>query len=323
MFTILIPVLKEGYLQSQLKWLSEQRYKEFTVIAMDSFYHKNKYQPWINVKYPFKFYHVPIVHNIRISKRCDYSIKNNLALLSPTKEFIFLSDTSYPSPLFTKIIADSLLKNEGVAFDSYTLLYTAYDANKHTVNLKGVTEHRSNPSILFDRRTFFYVLNGFDEATTYAYEAESIIERLYFAGESVKPITGKLHHILHNPDSNDFGKFWRKPCEKCCNLFPRWKFDLTMDTGEFPKKGDQDYIEQMTSYDRGLGIKVFECPNCGFCGSVNPTKFKELIANDHIIEAPKNMFARRVGRDLSEVYEELGAVDNDIFARLAFLKTTY
>ena len=326
MITILIPVLKQGFLESQLHWLSKQTCKDFSVIAMDAYYSSTKYQGWAKKKYPFQFTHLPLIQNLKIPKRCDYSIKNNLALLTPTLHFIFLSDTAYPITTFVANISNSIMKgNSRLIFDSTTVLYTAYDAFRHVVDLGGQTTVMGKPAILFDKKTFFYYLNGYDEATTYCYEAETILERFINTGKMPEPLTGSLYHILHNPDSNSFGKRWRKPCEKCEKLFPRWKFNQADASGVFPEgRNDADAANQMMFADPDLGIMMFQCPNCGFGGSVASAKYRELIYQDHITAAPFSALDGCTGRDLVKLYETINSkVENSIGAKLAFLKTTY
>jgi len=324
MFTILIPVLKNGFLESQLTWLSKQTTKDFTVIAMDAFYRNNRYQPWAKKKYPFQFNHVPLIHNTQFPKRCDYSIKNNLALLSPTNEFIFLSDTAYMVPTFVQTVSKYVTQQELVAFSSATVLYNAYDQTNHVLDLNGQTDHLSRPTALFNRKLFFHILNGFDEATTYSFEAESIFERLANTGYKVTPEKGMVFHILHDPTVNKFGKLWKKPCEKCESLFPRWKFEMAFDTGDFPMGKDRELVEQMTFMDRSLGIPMFQCPNCGFGGCCNPVVYGDLIIRERLVEAPESLLEGRTGRNLGKIHETLvSKVDNDISAKIAYLKTTY
>jgi len=322
MFTILIPVLKQGFLQSQLVWLSKQTFKDFTVIAMDSFYQNNRYQSWVNKEYPFKFVHLPLLHDVRTAKRCDYSIKNNLALLAPTNHFVFLSDTHYVVEGFAEKIAKAINDNKSVVFDSTILLYSAYDGFTHKVDSGGQTTHYGKPIMLFDRKMFFYILNGFDEATTMAYEREYMLERFVNTGEK-DIIQSHVFHILHSPD-NEFGKI-KQSCERCSTMFPRWKFATEEETGSFPLslKDDKELFEQFTFIDPVLGLKMFECPNCGFCGCIENYKYKKLIMDHKITEAPKKMFDGRLGRDMGELYEKMNKVNNDYNSKMAFLKTSY
>jgi len=324
MFTVLIPALKQGYLESQLYWLSQQKYNDFNVVVMDAYYKQNRYYPWASAKYPFKFYHVPLVHNVNAHKICDYSVKNNLALLSPTNDFIFLSDTGYVTRNFAQTVHDFVFKKKIAAFSSHTVLYTAFDSNSKSVDLGGQTDHQSQPTILFNRKLFFYVLNGFDEATTSASKYEFICDRLVNTGESITPLEGQLFHILHQPNSNSFGKFWRMPCDKCSDLFSQWKFDMAAETGEFPMQGDSEVMDQMMFMDPNIGIPMFECPNCGYGGCTDPRKHQYLIQSERVTEAPQSALDGRTGRNLSEIYETLTTkVENDIMAKVAYLKTTY
>jgi len=327
MFTILIPVLKNGFLESQLYWLSKQTYKEFNVIAMDAFYRNNRYQPWAHKKYPFSFEHVPLVHHISMPKRCDFSIKNNLAFLSPTNHFLFLSDTHYMLPNFAEKVAGSLMRDpEGCpVFDAYTILYSAYDAYRKVVDLGGETTHEAKPVAVFSRKQFFYVLNGFDEAMSYCYAGnENITQRLSMTGIRPDAHRGLLFHILHNPVDNNFGKFWQKPCEKCEALFPRWRFEMAEDSGEFPMTPDPELYDQMTYMDNRLGVPMFMCPNCGFGGCYDPAGYNDLILTERLVDAPTGALEGRTGRNLGKLYETMTKkVDNNLSAKIAYLKTTY
>lgn len=324
MFSILIPVLKQGFLPSQLTWLSKQTYRDFTVVAMDSFYAQNRYQAWANKEYPFRFIHVPLIHNISFPKTFDFSIKNNLALLSPTKDFIFLSDTQYMTPTFTATVAQHVLQGHTAFFGSVTLLYTAFDSNRQTVDIGGQTTAVSKPAILYNPKLFFYVLNGFDEAMTYCSGQEFMVERTANACAQGSVEEGYLFHILHDPLDNDFGRKWVKPCDKCAPLFPRWKFEAAVETGEFPLGRDPELYIPFLSRDPMLGIPVFQCPNCGYGGCNNPSVYRDLIMREKMTDAPKSAFDGRTGRDLLKVYETMvSQVNNDLASRLAFLKTTY
>lgn len=324
MFTILIPVLKQGFLKSQLYWLSQQIYKDFNVVVMNAFYKQDRYQPWIKKKYPFNLIHIPLIHNINMSKRFDFSIKNNLALLSPTKDFLFFSDSHYITTSFTKKVSEYVMQDKHVAFDVYTVLYPSYDPIRHTVDLNGQTDHRSRPVILFNKKMFFHILNGYDEAMTYCFDGEFMTERVVNTGYDVYPENGFVFHLLHNPNDRDFGPLWRKPCEKCSDLFSKWKFDFTMESGEFPIHGDPELVDQMTYMDRDLGIPMFQCPNCGFGGCQNFAVYHDVIVNQRLTEAPKSALDGRTGRDLSKIYETMSSkVENTISAKMSYIKTTY
>lgn len=324
MFTILIPALKQGFLHAQLHWLSQQTYKDFVVIAMDVNYPTNQYQPWAKKTYPFVFHHVPLVHNTGVPKRCDFSVKNNLALLAPTNEFLFLSDTAYVVPSFARRVSEYVMQGKLVAMDSTTVLYNTYDESRKAVDISGQTDHLSQPSLLFNRKIFFHILNGFDEATTMGFPAEFVLERMVNTGYDVHPEKGMIFHIMHNSTSNSFGKFWRRPCDKCNKLFPSWRFSSALETGEFPIQGDPAIWAQMMFRDPDLGIPMFECGNCGFGGCCNPATYRDLIVRERYVDAPKSALDGRTGRDLGKVYETMTSqVESSLKAKIAYLKTTY
>ena len=326
MLTILIPVLKTGYLESQLTWLDRQTHRDFTVVVMDVNHHVNKQQPWAKKTRTYQFHHVPLVHNVDFPKRQDFSIKNNLALLAPTDRFLFLSDTHYPTPDFVAAIAEGFTRNcLTPVFEAPTVLSTGYDPFRHTVDIGGVTTHLSRPVFVFDRRTFFYVLNGFDETYTYAADYELLAYRMLHVGQQFTHNTSLLYHIHHAPEANGFGRRWRRPCEKCDGLFARWKFDRAYDTGEFPAEScDPDLLRQQVSRDPDLGIAIFQCPNCGFGGALNPTEYEKVIRHRRLTGAPTSGFDGRTGRNLVKVYETMTKqVNNNIEAKLAYLMTTY
>jgi len=325
MVTILIPVLKQGYLRSQLYWLDQQTHRDFTVIVMDVNHHLNKQQGWITRQRSFPFTYLPLIHNINFPKRHDFSIKNNLALLAPTDKFLFLSDSHYITPTFMSHVADGAIKNQPTVFEACTVLSTAYDAFRNTVDVEGVTNHVAKPVFLFDRRTFFYILNGFDEALTYAADYELMACRAANLGCKFKVVRNQLYHIHHTPDRNCFGRRWRRPCEKCEAMFSSWKFDRAYDTGVFPLETcDPDVMNQMVFRDRYLGVELFQCPNCGFGGVLNPTDYEKVIKYRTLTSAPEQAFDGRTGRNLAKIYEAMARqCDNSVAARFNYLMTTY
>jgi hypothetical protein len=326
MFTILIPVLKQSYLPSQLYWLSRQKFKDFTVIVMDSFYSLQRQMPWAVKDYPFTFYYLQLIQNISFPKRFDYSIKNNLALLAPTNEFVFLSDTSYITEDFTETIADAILsKKTNLVFESKTITAGSADLFTNKVNLEGETTHPAQPVFLFNRQLFFYVLNGFDEAFTYPSGYENIGLRMVNTKQSLSTAYGKVYHILHAPGRNSFGKRGKMPCDRCDKLFPYWKFARAYDTGEFPVEGqDSDMMQQMISRDKMFGIEIFECPNCGFGGALNAMEYEKMIQNNGAVDSPATAFDGRTGRSLDKVYETMTKqVGTSMQAKLSYLITTY
>ena len=326
MITVLIPVLKQGFLEAQLSWLSKQTYKGFTVIAMDSYYNITRNQPWARKQYPFTFHHVPLIQNIDFPKRFDYSIKNNLALLAMTDHFIFISDTDYPTEGFVEAAFLNRNKRERyIAFEVKSVSAGGFDSFNKTVDLGGVTDHMATPAFLFNSSTFFYGLNGFDEALTYASGYEFIADRMLNMYGPFDKIAESLYHIVHAPNQNNFGKRAQVPCEKCDRLFASWKFSRAYDTGEFPLEGpDSDMMEQMISRDAYFGLSVFQCPNCGFGGALNPTEHEKMVKWTKGVDAPTKAFEGRVGRNLGKVFETMNKqVGTDMNARLAYLMTTY
>ena len=325
MITVLIPVLKQGYLQPQLKWLDQQTYRDFSVIVMDVNHYSNRQQGWAKAQRSFPFTHLPLIHNIDFPKRCDFSIKNNLALLAPTDSFLFLSDTHYIATTFMERAAVGALMSRPLVFEACTVLSTAYDPFQHTVDTKGVTNHVSKPVFMFDRRTFFYILNGFDEALTYAADYELLTCRAANLGCKFQVVKDQLYHIHHAPDSNGFGRRWRHPCEKCEALFSSWKFARAYDTGTFPAETcDPDVLSQLVFRDKELGVELFQCPNCGFGGVLNPTDYEKVIKYRTLTAAPDRAFDGRTGRNLAKVYEAMvKQCDNSTIARFNYLMTTY
>ena len=330
MFTILIPVLKQGYLQSQLHWLSEQTYKNFCVVVMDVNWKQNRYQPWASKKYPFKLWHMPLVHNVQQHKRYDFSIKNNLALLSPTDHFVFLSDTHYINNRFCQAVADEIIMHRSriTFFESNTLLYNAFFPDTNYVDLGGESTHVSKPAMLFDSKTFFYLLNGYDEVTTYCHGYENMVVRAsLLVGDKIDTVrkAGFTYHILHENHDNDFGSQWRKPCERCSVIFASWKFDLERDSGDFPEgNSDPELLRQFTARDSILGVNMFQCPNCGFCGTTESVTLDTAMTSQCSVSAPKFALDGDVGRDLVKMYEMITTqVNNRMNAKVAYLKTTY
>lgn len=324
MFTILIPSLKKDFLKSQMVWLSKQTYKDFGVVVMDSNYKMNQHQPWLK-KLPFPLVHVPLVHNVRMAKRCDFSIKNNLALLSPTNHFVFLSDSHYIRPGFAEAIAESILKGgKPKCFRVNTVLYNAFNPFNNTLDIDGETTAESAPVTVFDCRTFFYVLNGYDEACTYSFDCEFMLQRLGNTGIEYDTESGVVYHILHTGGVNDFGERWIKPCDKCTDLFADWKFQQALAGNEFARGRDAEVIEQFIFRDGELGVEMFECPNCGFGGVVNGSEYLHTIETNKWMAAPVGVLDGRCGRDLGELYETITRkVNNNISAKLAYLRTTY
>ena len=326
MITVLIPVLKTGYLESQLYWLEKQTHRDFNVIIMDVNHAANRQQPWMTKKRSYPVTHLQLIHNINFPKRCDFSIKNNLALLAPTNHFLFMSDTHYPAPTFIAQAGEAALRGNNTMFKVQSILSKAYKPDTHEVNTELLLKnYMPKPVFLFDRRTFFYVLNGFDEALTYASDFESIVYRTLDFIPPFKVIDNQLYHISHLPTENQYGRRWRKPCEKCTALFSAWKFYNAYTTGTFPATAtEEDAVAQMTFRDPDLGIALFQCPNCGFGGILNPAEYERVIQQRDISGAPISAFEGRTGRNLGQIYETMTKqCDNNIQARFNYLLTTY
>lgn len=327
MLTILIPALKTGFLESQLHWLSRQTVKDFTVVVMDSNYAQNRHYPWAKAKRTFNVYHLPVVHHLTLPKRYDYSIKNNLALLSPTTHFVMVSDTAYFESKFVEAAYDHLRSSPTTIgyLPTTDLAATAYDQSLHRVDTGGALTSFSAPALIFDFRTFCYILNGYDEAMTYGPGYETIMHRIASSKLPIKKLEEDLvYHLVHGPDRNQIPKR-KDPCERCEALFPVWRFTRAYETGEYPVEGkDQDLREQMVSRDRYLGIEVFQCPCCGFCGALNPVAYEKLLEAKHQADAPASAFDGLTGRNLTKVHETmLKQVGSDIQAKMSYLMTTY
>lgn len=316
MLSVLIPVLKAGYLESQLKWLSEQTVKDFTVIVMDVNHSQNKNLPFIKQPYPFTFHYLPLIQNISYPKRFDYSIKNNLALLAPTEHFIFLSDTSYILPTFIETAINSIQRK-------IRSVYLCSSIEK--VEDISAAEGKEKPIFLFDRHLFFHILNGFDECMTYGNGYEFIANRVVSTDCKLNLIPRQVFHIKHTPNENSFGKRSKQPCELCSKWFPQWKFDRAYSTGEFPNTGDDaDIIDQHIEHDPVLGISTFLCNNCGFGGSLNPAEYQSTIVKNGFMDAPITALEGRTGRNLTKIQDTiLRKIGTDMSAKAAYLMTTY
>lgn len=330
MFTILIPVLKEGYLKSQLSWLQDQTYKNFSVIVLDSFYKSNKYFKWSSSNYDFNLNHLPLIHNIKQSKRYDFSIKNNLALLCTDNHFVMVSDTHYFSPEFCRVVADEIVKygSDLTLFPANTLLYNSFKPNTSSVDLGGETNHISKPAILFDTKSFFYLFNGYDEVSTYCHGYENMHLRSgkYIEKNFNRIKNNLVYHILHthSDDSNEFGFRHKEPCEICSELFSDWQFDRERQQGRF-FVSDSENCQRFLGYDSNMGVEVFRCPNCGFCGTIESTKLDDMKIALGDLSAPEYGFDGDVGRgSLSDIYDKMNCVaGRDIRQRFSFLKRTY
>jgi len=325
MISVLIPVLKQGFLESQLAWLSQQTRKDFVVIAMDINHNQNKGLAWAKKSYPFDFHYLPVIQNISYPKRFDFSIKNNLALIAPTEHFVFLSDTAYITEYFIELAIKHAERHAKAVFEAPTVSANGFDSYQQVMNISGITNHTSKPVFLFNRSLFFHVLHGFDEAFTYASGHEFIVDRMAAATLKFEVIKSAVYHISHSPNQNNFGYKSKTPCEKCDKLFATWKFDRAYDTGEFPLEGAfADVMSQMIERDPLLGIATFQCPNCGFGGALNPAEYQKTIVKNGFMDAPSTALDGRTGRNLCKIHETIvKKIGTDMQAKLSYLMTTY
>lgn len=318
MFTILIACLKKDYLQMQLAMLANQEYKDFSVIVMDTDYKVNKDKTWITKKYPYTVTHLPLLHHVKQSKRCDYSIKNNLALLSLTNNFLFLSDTHLVDKQFTQNCAKIVTTHKHGYFNSTNI--TLEDSESFTVG------NSSAPILMHDRKSFFYVLNGYDEAVTYN---SALNEQIWLKYEKLHIYTvpqvfdNQVFHVEHE-SVNNFGKFWKKPCEKCSELFSEKKIKEAVVHNRFLLPEDSEYTEQIMYFDKDYQLPMFQCPNCGFGGCYEPFTYSKLVQRNCLTNSPDKALDNRTGRDLGQLYEHISTkIGQNIKDRWAYLKTTY
>jgi hypothetical protein len=321
MFTVLIPAFRKGFLEAQLSWLSKQTFKGFNVLVMDAFYSKNKTESWINKRYPFPLMHVPMIHNKLLAKRFDLSVYNNLALLSPTTDFVFLEDTYYVSEKFAEAVYRVTISGEK---ESLFTVGVAEGSDLHNMQLKPVEKLSSNIALtVFDFKTFIYGLNGYEEALTYAdCDCNSIYGRLlkYCGPKYHQTYKGLVFDILH---SEDFPKIWDLPCEKCSDLFPLSLIRDAVDYKDFMTKSSMltDEISRFVSFNPTIGEYVFSCPNCRFCGVLTTAGFNKA---NKPLDSFVGVFDIKAGRNLVELFEEMNKqVGNNVWDRIEFLKTTY
>ena len=325
MFTILIPVLKKGYLESQLYWLSKQTYKDFHVLVMDAHYRVHKAAPFMQRKYPFPLNHVPLVHNRLLAKRFDNSILNNMALLAPTFHFIFLSDTSCPQPGFAEAVAHMIHCHSVGKFFSYEIPVSAYDRNNHTIKIPTGAHTRDNSYVtcITDKSEFVYVLNGLDEATTCAYSVNDVLPADAAATSGVNHLELLYHFDM--PYSPVAIEGWRDPCDKCNSIFSITALRAAADADDFLRRcPERDVAEQMTYFEPEIEAMMFQCPNCGFGGVLSPSEYRVRNHQCNVISAPVGLLDGRAGRNLTTIYETMTRkVSNSLDAKLAFLRSSY
>jgi hypothetical protein len=325
MFSILIPCLKRDYLHSQLLWLSQQTFKDFTVVVMDGYYKEHLTQPFMKKSYPFPLIHVPLVENRLMAKRYDLSIRNNLALLSPTNHFVFISDTTYTPPEFAKSVADFIMRNEKAigVFETWDL--ESYVTETSTFMLQKIPT-KQTPSmypLVFNRRDFFYILNGFDEVFSYACKNDFLFVIRAMKVAPLEPLKPALHRIV--APRTKF-KWYLEPCERCSIMFEEKAINSAKDYDSYFNNlrldVDPEIAKQMTYFDQMLGVLLFQCGVCGFGGPVCSNDYKEYCQRN--VQAPTSALDGRAGRDLSKVYELMTSkCDNNADAKLSFLRNSY
>jgi len=98
----------DNLLRAQLRCLSEQEFKDFDVLLVDSHYQKRKgYMPELAEKYKLNLVHVPYTPNLRIAKRLDCAIFNAPYCYSESPKIVRYSCWRFVKPHFTKICAES------------------------------------------------------------------------------------------------------------------------------------------------------------------------------------------------------------------------
>ena len=327
MFSILIPCLKREYLASQLYWLSQQTFKDFTVVVMDGYYKEHRGQPFMQKAYPFQLIHVPLVENKLLAKRYDFSIRNNLAMLAPTFHFVFISDTTYVPPEFAKSVFDFIMRTSSDSkigvFEVWNL--AGYNLDTHAVTLQSPPSVQPNSMhpFIFNKRDFIYILNGYDEIWSYASANDFLFAvRCTRLGvfERLKPDLAKIVH----PKTNFV--WYKEPCTKCSVMFEERAINCARDYESFFNNlrldVDHDLAKQMTYFDKDLGCMMFQCGNCGFGGAVCDTDYKEFAKTS--IQSPVSALDGRAGRDLAKVYDLMTAkCANDVDTKLSFLRNSY
>jgi hypothetical protein len=94
--------------KAQLKCLSEQKYKDFDVYAIDPHYSKRKdLVPQYANQYKLNIVHIPYMPNTHIAKRLDCAIFNAPYMYSESNRIVRLSCWRFVTPDFTDICAES------------------------------------------------------------------------------------------------------------------------------------------------------------------------------------------------------------------------
>jgi hypothetical protein len=323
MFTILIPCLKRGYLASQLHFLSKQVYKDFTVLVMDGYYKEHAGQAFMQKQYPFQLIHVPLVDNPLLAKRYDYSIKNNLAMLSPTFHFVFISDTHFMEQSFTQEVYKFIVSGNGCigSFPSFNLESACLDTSNHTLLTCGaVPGEVSDSAFICDKKDFIYLLNGFDEVLSVSCKNDTLLKRF----NQIAPFHNiqSVYHVEHPKTPYAWNK---KSCEHC-QAFEEKAVKYAKDyqgfMGNLRLDVDAEAVEQMIYFDKDLGCMMFQCGVCGFGGPVSLKEYEDV--KESFCRAPDSALDGRAGRDLIKVYEVMTTkCSNAMESKLAYLRGSY
>lgn len=98
----------DNLLRAQLRCLSEQTFKDFDVLLVDSHYEKRKgYMGELAEKYKLNIVHVPYTPNLNIAKRLDCSIFNAPYCYSESPRIVRFSCWRFVRPSFTEVCASA------------------------------------------------------------------------------------------------------------------------------------------------------------------------------------------------------------------------
>lgn len=90
-------------LRAQLRCLSEQKFKDFDVVLIDSHYNKRvSYIPELAKHYNLTLVHVPYQPNLRVAKRLDCAVFNAPYLFSESPRIVRYSCWRFVTPDFTE-----------------------------------------------------------------------------------------------------------------------------------------------------------------------------------------------------------------------------
>lgn len=98
----------DNLLRAQLRCLSEQRVKDFSVLLVDSHYSKRKlYSRELSERYDLDIIHVPYQPNLRVAKKLDCAVFNAGYCYSESSRIVRLSCWRFVRPDFTEICLNS------------------------------------------------------------------------------------------------------------------------------------------------------------------------------------------------------------------------